>query len=65
MATSPHDLRCWWDVKHKHTSLHTSTDSFLASGNFCCQLITFANSLDPDQDPQNVSPDQGPNSLVV
>ena len=25
-------------------------NSFLASGNFCRLLITFANSLDPDQD---------------
>ena len=25
-------------------------NSFLASGDFCCLLITFANSLDPDRD---------------
>ena len=25
-------------------------NSFLASGDFCCLLITFANSLDPNQD---------------
>ena len=24
-------------------------NSFLASGDFCCLLITFANSLDPDE----------------
>ena len=30
---------------------------FLASGDFYCLLITFANSLDPDQDQQNVGPD--------
>ena len=24
--------------------------SFLASGHFCCLMIAFANSLDPDQD---------------
>ena len=29
---------------------------FLASGNFCRLLITFANSLDPDQDRQNLGP---------
>ena len=34
--------------------------SFFARGNFCCRLITFANSLDPDQDRQNVGPDLGP-----
>ena len=28
-------------------------NSFYASGNFCPLLITFANSLDPDQDQQN------------
>ena len=30
---------------------------FLASNNFCRLLITFANSLGPDKDQQNVSPD--------
>ena len=30
--------------------------SFLASGDFCCLLITFINSLDLDQDPQNIGP---------
>ena len=29
-------------------------NSFLASGDLCCLLITFANSLNPDQDGQNV-----------
>ena len=32
-------------------------NSFLANGNFCHLLITFANSLDPDQDRQDVGPD--------
>ena len=27
-------------------------------------LINFANSLDPDQDRQNVGPDQDPNRLI-
>ena len=40
-------------------------DSFLASGDFCLLLKTFANSLDPDQDQQNVGPDRGPNSLTL
>ena len=37
-------------------------NSFLASGNFCCLLITITNCLDPDQDPdqQNVGPDLVP-----
>ena len=28
-----------------------------ANGHFCLLLITFANSLDPDQDQQSVGPD--------
>ena len=41
---------------------------YFASGDFYCQLITFANSLDPDQDLQNVSPDLDPSlfdTLIV
>ena len=40
-------------------------NSFLASGGFCHLLIAFANSLDPDQDQQNVGPDLGPNCLTL
>ena len=32
---------------------------------FCCLLITFANSLDPDQAGQNVRPDLDPNCLTT
>ena len=39
----------------------TSLNSFLV----CSLLITFANSLDPDQDRQNVSPDLNPNCLTL
>ena len=39
--------------------------NFLASGDFCCLLITFANSLDPDQDRQDVGPDLDPNCLTL
>ena len=38
---------------------------FLASGDFCPLLITFANSLDPDQDRHNVDPDLDPNRLTL
>ena len=31
---------------------------------FCCLLITFANSLDPDQASQNVGSDLDPNCLT-
>ena len=40
-------------------------NSFLASGNLCPLLITFANSLDPAKDPQNVSFDLDPNHLTL
>ena len=33
-------------------------------GDFCCLLITFANSFDPDQARQNVGPDLDPNCLT-
>ena len=32
---------------------------------FSCLLITFATSLDPDQDRQNVGPDLDPNHLTL
>ena len=40
-------------------------NSFLASSDFCCVVLTFANILDPDQDWQNVlfGPDLDPNCL--
>ena len=31
----------------------------------CCLLITFANSLDPDQDRHNVGPDLDPSCLTI
>ena len=37
----------------------------LASGDFCRLLITFANSLDPDQDKQSVGPDLDPKRLTL
>ena len=36
---------------------------FPPSGDLCHLLITFANSLDPDQARQNVGPDLDPNCL--
>ena len=51
---------------HSRTNLFISKKtSFLASSNIMCHLwITFANSLDPDQD-QNFGPDLGPNCLTL
>ena len=39
-------------------------NSLPASGDFCHLLITFANSLDPDQARQNVGPDLDHNRLT-
>ena len=40
-------------------------NSFPASGDLRSLLITFANSLDPDQARQNVGPDLDPNCLTL
>ena len=39
-------------------------NSLLASGTFGCLLITFANSLDPDQARENNGPDLDPSCLT-
>ena len=49
---------------HKNMLSHT-INSFLASGNFCRLLITFANSLDLDQDRCFVGPDLDPSCDVL
>ena len=41
-----------------------NVNSFLSSGNFFHLLITFANSLNLDQDRQNIGPHLDPNCLV-
>ena len=53
------DLDCLFKLSEKVSLFH----SFLASGDLCPLLITFANSLYPNQEPQNVSPDLDPNCL--
>ena len=54
------------DILCKQFGLNqTRKNSFLASGNFCCLLITFANSLNPDQDGQNVFPDLDPPNYLT
>ena len=42
-------------------------NSVFACSDFCHQLTTFANSLDPDQDSQylSVGPEMGPNCLIL
>ena len=48
-----------WPLKTGFTVQSTLFNSFLASGNFWL-LITFENSLDPDQDRQKISADLDP-----
>ena len=43
----------------------SNSNPFLASDDFCRLLITFANSLDPDQDQQIVGPDLYPTCLTL
>ena len=40
-------------------------DSISANGDFFHVPLTFANSLDPDQDQQNVGPDLDPKCLAL
>ena len=42
-------------------SFQHDTLTLLASYDFCCLFITFANSFDPDQDGKNVGPDLNSN----
>ena len=74
--TSKNDIRDWGQSKYfldglYYTNFCFPVNSFLANfgnfcgGNFCGLLITFANSLDPDQDRQNVGPDLDPNCLTL
>ena len=49
----------------KSLHLAISVISFYASVDFCRLLIAFANSLDPDQDRQNVGPELDPNRLTL
>ena len=44
--------------------LDSDLDSLSAADNFCRLLITFENSLDPDQARQNVGHDLDPNCLT-
>ena len=55
-------------VEHEKSCITSGpvvANSFPASGNFCCLLITFANSLDPDQDRQKSVLIKDPNRLTL
>ena len=57
-----------WSISHRilfeSIILITIFISFLASSKLYHLLITFVNTLDPDQDRQNVGPDLDPNCLT-
>ena len=40
-------------------------NSFLARGDFCHLMMTFANSFDPEQEGHNFGPDLYPNRLIL
>ena len=44
---------------------HSLQEFRTLSDKFCCPLITFANTLDPDQARQNVGPDLNPNLFDI
>ena len=50
------------EFRNNPENFHPCLTLFLASGYFCRLLISFANSLDPDQDRQNVGPELYPKS---
>ena len=51
--------------KHKRLISNCSFNSLHAIKEFYRLLITFANSMDPDQDRQNVSPNLDPNRFTL
>ena len=53
------------DKTIRHHIFNSFLNQFLACQGFCLLLITIANSLDPDQDWQNVGPDLDPNCLTL
>ena len=52
--------RCGKGVSCMHSWESQELKCLPHSGEFCHLLITFANSLDPDQEPQNVGPGLNP-----
>ena len=56
----------WYKTAHRFSDFLRILNPFLATkGHYCRLLITFANSLGPDQDLQNVGPDLEPNHLTL
>ena len=51
-------------MSHKKDARLICVNTLPAYDNFCCPLITFANSLDPDQALHFVGPDLDPNCIT-
>ena len=60
----PNEIDFSQGFRQKVVSRSSACNSLPASGNLCHLLITFANSLDPDQALRNVGPDLDPNCLT-
>ena len=60
-----YEIYCCINSPSLYTNLNIFVNSFHAKGNFCHLLITFANSLDPDQEWQKVGPDLDSNCLTL
>ena len=52
-------------VVHGRQRINQMLNSFLAGGDFFRLLITFANTLDPDQDQHSIGPDLGKKNLTL
>ena len=61
--TSYDKIKC--AIKELHWSIARTEISGTYNQQQMCLMKTFANSLDPDQDRQNVGPDLDPNSSTL
>ena len=59
------DIYCSLLLLKVRSMLKTLINSLFVSGDLYRLLMSFANSLDPDQDRQNVGPDLDPNRLTL
>ena len=60
----PNEINFNQGFSQKVVSTSYAFNSLPARGDFCCLLIIFANSLDPDQAQHNTGPDLDPNCLT-
>ena len=67
MESQPQNPEIRYNPENFHPFIKPSPEInyFPVSSNFCHPLIIFANSFDPDQDQQNVSPNLDTNRLAL